>query len=177
MEITDRSLVVRRALPDDASTLCRWWNDGAVMAHAGFPNGIGTTVEQVMRQLAPEPGDRGETLIIEESDVPIGEMNYRNLGNQRAEIGIKICESSMQGKGMGARCLTMLISRLFQNGYRTIVLDTNLNNARAQHVYEKLGFQKLRVNENAWKDQLGVWQTSVDYELTPELFVPLPLHT
>ena len=51
------------------------------------------------------------------------------------------------------------------------VLDTNLKNKRAQHVYERLGFTKLRVNENAWTDQLGEWQSSVDYELYPKDFI------
>jgi RimJ/RimL family protein N-acetyltransferase len=50
-------------------------------------------------------------------------------------------------------------------GYKKIILDTNVKNTRAQHVYEKLGFKKLRVNENAWKDQLGEYQASIDYEL------------
>jgi RimJ/RimL family protein N-acetyltransferase len=47
-----------------------------------------------------------------------------------------------------------------------IILDTNKKNVRAQHVYEKLGFKKVRENINSWQDQLGVWQTSIDYELT-----------
>jgi hypothetical protein len=31
--------------------------------------------------------------------------------------------------------------------------------------YEKIGFRKVRVNIDAWKDQLGELQSSVDYEL------------
>jgi len=50
-------------------------------------------------------------------------------------------------------------------------LDTNLKNTRAQHVYEKLGFRKVRTRINAWKDQLGELQSAVDYELTAEDFV------
>ena len=68
--------------------------------------------------------------------------------------------------------LSMLIASLFDDlGYRKIILDTNLNNTRAQHVYEKLGFRKLRVLENSWKNQLGEWQSSVDYEIYREDFV------
>ena len=58
------------------------------------------------------------------------------------------------------------LGALFDAGYQKIVLDTNLNNARAQHVYETLGFRRVRVNADAWTDQLGVPQSSVDYELT-----------
>ena len=68
--------------------------------------------------------------------------------------------------------LSMLIASLFRDlGFEKIIPDTNLKNERAQHVYEQLGFTKLRVNENAWKDQLGKWQSSVDYELYPENFI------
>ena len=68
--------------------------------------------------------------------------------------------------------LSMLIASLFRDlGFEKIIPDTNLKNERAQHVYEQLGFTKLRVNENAWKDQLGEWQSSVDYELYPENFI------
>jgi len=60
---------------------------------------------------------------------------------------------------------------LFSMGYRQIILDTNLNNTRAQHVYEMLGFQKVRINENSWTNQVGEVQSSVDYALTHDNFV------
>ena len=65
----------------------------------------------------------------------------------------------------------MLIEELFARGYTKIVLDTNLKNERAQHVYEMLGFRKVRVNIDSWRNQLGVLQSSVDYELVPGDFV------
>jgi len=58
-------------------------------------------------------------------------------------------------------------------GYEKIVLDTNLKNKRAQHVYEKLGFRKTGTNINAWKDQIGELQSSVDYELLKEDYLKL----
>ena len=65
----------------------------------------------------------------------------------------------------------MLIGELFERGYEKIVLDTNLQNKRAQHVYESLGFQKLRINYDSWTDQLGNKQSAVDYELTEDNFI------
>ncbi len=97
-------------------------------------------------------------------------MAYRNLGSQTAEIDIKICERNYQEKGIGRIALSMLIKHLFHSGYAKIVLETNLNNTRSQHVYEKLGFQKLRVNRNSWQNQLGAWESSVDYALTIDTF-------
>ena len=159
------NITVRTARREDVPQLVKWWNDGSVMAHAGFPNGLGTTVERETQRL------REGLMLIEEDGRSIGECNFREAGNGTAEIGIKICEASRQNRGTGRIVLSMLIGYLFETGFRKIQLDTNLTNLRAQHVYETLGFAKLRVNIDSWKDQLGRPQSSVDYELTEEQFV------
>lgn len=166
-----KQITIRDATASDAPLLTKWWNDGAVMAHAGFPNGLGTTAEKVAQDIAKDTDTTRRRLILLWDNLPIGEMVYRNLGNQTADIGIKICESTYQEKGIGRMALSMLIKHLLQSGYTKIVLDTNLKNTRAQHVYEKLGFQKLRVNHDSWQNQLGQWESSVDYELTADTFV------
>lgn len=172
MYLKHKDFVIRSAVASDAAQLAAWWNDGRVMAHAGFPHGLGTTAEEVAANISTDTDMTQRRLIIERAGVPIGEMSYRNVGEQTAEIGIKICDFSQQEKGYGKQLLTMLISALFEElGFQKIVLDTNLKNKRAQHVYETLGFQKLRVNENAWTDQAGELQSSVDYEMRPQDFV------
>ena len=55
-----------------------------------------------------------------------------------------------------------------------MVLDTNLANTRAQHVYEKLGFVRLRTRVDAWTDQVGQPQSAVDYELTRTVWESRP---
>lgn len=170
MELTYKNLTIRNAAAGDAPLLAHWWNDGKVMAHAGFPKGLGTTTEKIACDIANDSDDTRRRLILLLNGAPIGEMSYYNIGSQTAEIGIKICESDYQEKGFGKILLSMLIRHLFQSGYTKIVLDTNLKNTRAQHVYEKLGFRKLRVNVDSWKNQLGELQSSVDYELTADHF-------
>ena len=165
MRLKYKDLVVRTSVMDDVPQLTRWWNDGAVMAHAGFPNGLGTTETETARCIG-----RG-CCIIEEAGRPIGECCYRGAGTGAAEIGIKICEADCQNRGVGRIVLSLLIRWLFDSGYETVVLDTNLKNLRAQHVYESLGFRKLRVNADAWEDQLGRLQSSVDYALTEADFI------
>lgn len=165
MKLQFENLTVRSAELADAEQLAAWWNDGAVMAHAGFPNGLGTTTEKVVSQL------REGLLVIQEDNRLIGECNYKKFDENTAEIGIKICETDCQNRGIGRKALSLLIRWLFQNGFVKIILDTNLQNRRAQHVYESLGFRKLRVNFNSWKDQLGHFQSSVDYELLEKDFI------
>lgn len=160
------NLVVRSAAPEDAPTLCAWWNDGKVMAHAGYPNGLGIKVEEVIRNLA---AGNNHVMIMEIDGKAVGEMNYRAAGEGIAEIGIKICEPERREKGYGTRFLTMLIGYLFDGlGFQEIILDTNLKNTRAQHVYEKIGFRRTAIHTDSWKDQLGEWQSSVDYRITKE---------
>lgn len=170
MLLKHQNITIRNACIEDAALLAQWWNDGRVMAHAGFPNGLGITSEEVSSQIESDSDDTRQRLILLSGETPIGEMCYYNLGNSVAEIGIKICEFSYQEKGIGRVALSMLISFLFQNGYSKIVLDTDLKNTRAQHVYEKLGFEKVKVNIDTWTNQLGQLESSVDYTLTEAHF-------
>jgi len=153
-------------MPSDAEQLCIWWNDGAVMAHAGFPNGLGENPSDIRERLAITT-DKNCICIIELDGKPIGEMNYRNKGDGVAAIGIKICDATHHEKGMGTALLKAFIDALFTHlRYEKVILDANAKNERAQHVYEqKLGFKRLRFNENSWHDQLGAPQSSIDYEM------------
>lgn len=168
MYLENGNLVIRNANAGDAQILCNWWNDGEIMAHAGFPNGIGTTEQEVLEKLRTDT-DRNRRLILEIDGVPVGEMSCGTVADKVAEIGIKICHFNQQEKGFGTTFLKMLISFLFmQMGYNKIILDTNVKNTRAQHVYEKIGFRKIAVRMDSWKNQLGELQSFIDYELTKE---------
>lgn len=187
MRLEQGKLCIKNAKQEDCKQLVSWWNDGAVMAHAGFPNGLGTNEEKVQKQIAADSDDTRRHLVIWYDGNRIGEMSYANLGdsleetgedtieNRTADIGIKICNSTFQEKGLGKIVLSMLIRELFSRGYTKIVLDTNLKNKRAQHVYERLGFQKVNIRMDAWTDQVGEKQSAVDYELTKEHFVDFAL--
>lgn len=176
IENEEQSLVIWSAVAQDAQKLTSWWNDGSVMAHAGFPKGLGQSIETTQKQIGQNQLQKSQCCMIEYKKDPIGELNF-HIQEQEAEIGIKICEKVHQERGLGSQILTMLIEYLFTdpminetNEIIKIVLDTNLKNERAQHVYEKIGFQKLRVNKDCWKDQIGELQSSVDYELTKQQY-------
>lgn len=171
MNIEFEDLRIRNAAEEDAATLAAWWNDGKIMAHAGFPFGLSTTAEKVAEQIKGDT-ERHRRLILEREGVPVGEMSYYDQGGATVEIGIKICDFSLHDRGLGKKYLSMLLSALFyEYGYERVILDTNLKNKRAQHVYEQLGFRRIGVRENAWRDQLGEWNTVVDYELRREDFI------
>ena len=172
MEIHFQNIQIRNALPSDAEQLCIWWNDGAVMAHAGFLNGLGITVERVMEEIEGND-DLDRLCIILYEGAPIGEMNYRIAKESHvAEIGIKICNPVKQNHGLGKVILSLFIRELFtEYGVSKITFDPNLKNVRAQHVYEQLGCRQVGVEIDSWRDQLGQLQSAVLYELTPENFI------
>ncbi|MDU5998569.1 MAG: GNAT family N-acetyltransferase, partial [Finegoldia magna] len=71
---------------------------------------------------------------------------------------------------LGKIILSLLISELFSKGFEKIVLSTTVENKRARHVYEELGFFNTEIKENSWTDQLGNIRSSVMYELIEENF-------
>ncbi len=171
MILVQGKLTIRPATGEDAQRLCDWWNDGQIMAHAGFPNGLGTSAAKILEDLKKDTDDN-RRLILESDHTPIGEMSYRTIHEGVAEIGIKICISSEREKGQGTEFIKMLLRYLFgERGYAKVVLDTNLQNTRAQHVYEKIGFVRVGTNIDSWRNQLGELQSSVDYELTREIYL------
>jgi len=137
--------------------LTGWWNDGRVMEHAGFADGLHTTEKEVAEKISQED-DQNRRMILELGRQAIGEMNYRTKGRGTAEVGIKICDSTLQEKGYGTRFLTLLFAYLFEEaGYERVILDTKRRNKRAQHVYEnKLGFQRTKVTDEIVAYELTV---------------------
>lgn len=173
MQIKYENLSIRNARKEDCPLLEKWWNDGAVMAHAGFPNGLGTSAAKIEKQIANDSDTTQRRLIIEYDAHPIGEMSFYNRGERTAEIGIKICEFRYQEKGLGRCILSLFLKELFSMGFQKIILDTDLENTRAQHVYELLGFRKVTIHKDSWVNQIGEPRSSVDYELTETEFKPV----
>lgn len=171
MNISYKDILIRNVIEADAAQLATWWNDGSVMAHAGFPNGVNTNEERIKEQIKNYT-EAHRVLMIEYKGKTIGEMNYEfSDDGVRCEIGIKICDSYYQEKGLGRVILTLFIEELFKMGAKIIFLTTNLNNKRAQHVYEKLGFKKIRIDYDSWTNQLGEKQSIVNYELKEDEFI------
>lgn len=172
MELQYDNIRIRNASITDAALLAQWWNDGRVMAHAGFPLGIGTTAEKVAGEIRRESDSTLRRYLILLDGERIGEMVHRQINPRVCEIGIKICDASKKNQGYGKKILSLFLSGLFDClGYEQIQLDTDLENTRAQHVYESLGFRKLAINRDSWVDQLGRPRSSVDYGLIKKDFV------
>ena len=64
MEICNNNLCIRNATPRDCGQLAAWWNDGAVMAHAGFPLCLGTTADKIKSEIADDSDDTRRRLTV-----------------------------------------------------------------------------------------------------------------
>jgi len=181
MRIQKDNIVIRSATINDAIQLNKWWNDGRIMEHAGFPNGLRKSLDDTMDNIKSREGKLSQLCIIEIDGKSVGELSYNVKSNNGAYPGWKICDFNYQNKGYGSKIIRMLLEFLFTDEtinskfpINKIVWDTMLENKRAQHVYEtKIGAKKIGIRENAWQDQLGNWRSVVDYEITREDFFSL----
>jgi len=99
--------------------------------------------------------DRFLLLVIEVEDTLIGAMvlrNTENLPSRSATFGIIIGDPAYLDRGYGTEASTLLLDYAFGVlGYHKINLDLFEYNARAQAMYEKLGFVvEGRRRENHW---------------------------
>ena len=94
-----KNFTIRNAAVEDADLLSTWWNDGKIMAHAGFPNGLDESAYEIAESLKKDT-DEYRRLIIELDNRPVGEMNYRREAKDTAGIGIKICDFSLHDRDM-----------------------------------------------------------------------------
>ena len=74
-----KNLTIRNADVHDAAQLALWWNDGKIMAHAGFPNGTGETADGIVENLAKNSDKTGRTLIVERCDTFLTEKVRRKI--------------------------------------------------------------------------------------------------
>ena len=109
MIIKQGNLTIRNATVTDAEQLCLWWNDGKVMAHAGFPKGLNETPENIRVPLTV-PMNPSPCII---SWRQIGEMNYRSKGNRTAGSGAESVIFTPRTRAMGQPCSPCSLMRFF----------------------------------------------------------------
>ena len=164
--LTKDNLSIKQASNDDIDVLLKWWNNGEVMAHAGFPNGLNKTKEDIEKEIKLNNRDK-RRLIMYYEDIKIGEMSYIKVSDGVYDFGIKICEKEYQNKHLGPKYLTLLFDYLFDVlKAEKIILDTDLENLRAQKVYERLGFTNKKIHYNSWTNAVNELRSSVSYSMS-----------
>jgi aminoglycoside 6'-N-acetyltransferase len=72
-----------------------------------------------------------------------------------------------QDRGLGTEAMRAVVRELIEErGHHRITLSTSVENARAIHVYEKVGFRRVGVMRKAsLRDQTGEWEDELLMEL------------
>ena len=79
--------------------------------------------------------------------------------------------TAAQGRGVGPDAMRTLIAWLVDvRGHHRLTVDPAAENARAIHVYEKLGFRPVGVLRRYERVEDGVWRDALLMELLAEDF-------
>ena len=79
--------------------------------------------------------------------------------------------TAAQGRGVGPDAMRTLIAWLFgERGHHRLTVDPAAENARAIHVYEKLGFRRVGVLRRYERVEDGVWRDAILMELLVDDF-------
>ena len=79
--------------------------------------------------------------------------------------------TAAQGRGVGPDAMRTLVAWLFDGrGHHRLTVDPAAENARAVHVYEKLGFRPVGVLRRYERVEDGVWRDALLMELLAEDF-------
>jgi aminoglycoside 6'-N-acetyltransferase len=77
--------------------------------------------------------------------------------------------TAAQGRGVGPDAMRTLIAWLIEaRGHHRFTVDPAADNARAVHVYEKLGFRRVGVLRRYERVEDGVWRDALLLELLDE---------
>jgi aminoglycoside 6'-N-acetyltransferase len=92
--------------------------------------------------------------------------DYRHAG-----IDLFVATQS-QGRGIGTDALRTVLSYLVDDlGHHRVIIDPSLENERAIHVYEGLGFRRVGVMRRYERGANGEWRDGLLMELLGEEFV------
>jgi aminoglycoside 6'-N-acetyltransferase len=77
-----------------------------------------------------------------------------------------------QGRGVGTDALRAVLTYLIDDlGHHRVIIDPAVENERAVHVYEKLGFRRVGVMRRYERGAGGEWHDGLLMELLAEQFV------
>lgn len=136
-------VILRRTAPGDLQDLLQLWNDGEVMKHVGFPDGIGYDLTRMQRWL--ERLEASETrhhyVIVHPTIGFCGETYYSaDMAHGRAELDIKLAVAA-RSRGIATMALTQLISIVFETErtIESVWVEPRDENAAAHRLYRRCG--------------------------------------
>jgi len=163
-------VVLRSGRPGDEAAMdamfatdevARWWPAADADEIASLVDNLDPDVDVWMIEVDGQVV--GLIQAYEESD-PM----YRHAG-----IDI-VLHPDAHGRGLGPEAIRILARHLFlDRGHHRIVIDPNAANARAIHVYEKVGFRRVGVlRQYEWHEREGRWTDGLLMDLLRDELTP-----
>ncbi len=153
---------LRAREPGDEPAFHRWLNDARVTEHLAPVYPVSHAVEEAWFANMPDPGYRNANLAIETRAggtlIGSARLAVASAENRSGELSILIGETEYWDGGYGTDTVRALCQFGFEmmNLHR-IWLEVLASNARAIHVYEKLGFRhEARCRDAVYK--FGEWR-------------------
>jgi aminoglycoside 6'-N-acetyltransferase len=127
------------------------------------------TEPEVARWWDPPPGDWPlgsepglQVLAILVDGEPAGALQFweeSDPGSRHADVDI-LLGPDHQGRGLGTEAMRLIVRHLVEDrGHHRVTLSTAVDNARAIHVYEKVGFRPVGVTRKSARGVVsGEWQ-------------------
>lgn len=142
------SFTIERGTPADAAELIEYLQaiggetENLSFGPDDFPFTVESEVEYLEKQLdSPDRVlyvARAGGRIVGDASLSRGQRRMRHRG----EFGISVLRA-MWGKGIGTALAQKVLAFARENGFEQVFLEVRSDNARAIHLYEKLGFSKL----------------------------------
>lgn len=163
-----RRLTVLLAEASDAGLYLEIWNDPAVMANVGFPEGLGITEEEVLEKIGAGNDEFDSLLAAARSrdGTRVGECRmHRPDGDGVASTDIKLLPR-FQGLGYGTELKLALLDRLFRTtDCRAVRATPNVGNAASIRMQQKVGGVRVSEDVFRFRRDMGVPTTPVHYYL------------
>jgi ribosomal protein S18 acetylase RimI-like enzyme len=146
LDLRQRRIEVRPARRNDASKLSVFFTQA--WSEAG-PEALGFTgaTDESIKEIASEEflskrlaSPLAQIVVAEIDGRVVGFASLRKSGEREAELsGIVVLESET-GSGIGTRLMRKTVDLAKRRGFRTVVVKTEVNNARAIGFYRRVGF-------------------------------------
>lgn len=165
---TGEKIEIRSAGPEDAESLCRHRliTSGETYFMARYPEECVFDIDKTRARLvetAAHPENFTVTAFVGKrviGDLGLSTVREHMKYRHRSYMGISI-QQRFCNAGLGGKMIETAVAQARENGFEQIELGVFEDNARAIHLYEKLGFQRFGIQPRAYKLKDGSYRDEI----------------
>ncbi len=145
-----QNIILRKARQEDIDFLRNLRNEPDVYRYSRQAREASREEHAAWFSKINEAGGETELFIIQDGQIPVGQVRVDLCGAGEAEISISVSQE-FRGNGFAARAVELLIARVVAAGdANRLVATVHEDNAASARLFEKLGF-KFEIKEGEWR--------------------------